>query len=161
VRQLILIGYSGGGTLAVLLANQLPEAVGVITLAANLDIQAWATDHHFSPLNGSLNPASDTANLTVPHLALHGAMDSNVAPASLTEFQRTHPSSQMQFIDGYDHVCCWEKDWSELLQQSLAELSTLQNGAHIKKSNAGRGDDRGIEQLKRRNSTPYWPTFKK
>lgn len=129
VRQLILIGYSGGGTLAVLLANQLSEAVGVISLAANLDVQAWATDHHFSPLSGSLNPASDTSDLSVPHLVLHGAMDSNVTPASLVEFQRSHPSSHMQFIDGYDHVCCWERDWRALLPQALAELSLLQHNA--------------------------------
>lgn len=128
VRQMILIGYSGGGTLAVLLANRLSEAVGVISVAANLDVRAWAAEHRFSPLNGSLNPASDT-DLSVPHLALHGSMDSNVTPASLLEFQRTHPLSHMQFIDGYDHVCCWERDWSALLPRALAELSLVQRKA--------------------------------
>jgi pimeloyl-ACP methyl ester carboxylesterase len=35
----VLIGYSGGGTLAMLLAARVPETRGVITIAGNLDIR--------------------------------------------------------------------------------------------------------------------------
>ena len=35
-------GHSGGGTIAVLLAERFPETVALITIAANLDTAAWA-----------------------------------------------------------------------------------------------------------------------
>jgi len=45
VNELVFLGHSGGGTLAMLIAPYFDETVAVITLAANLDINAWA-DHH-------------------------------------------------------------------------------------------------------------------
>lgn len=57
-----LVGYSGGASLAMLISELLNTKheglVGsVSTLAGNLDSVAWASHHHYSPLNGSLNPA--------------------------------------------------------------------------------------------------------
>jgi pimeloyl-ACP methyl ester carboxylesterase len=37
--RLVLVGYSGGGVLAVLMASRVPNVVGVITVAANLDTE--------------------------------------------------------------------------------------------------------------------------
>jgi pimeloyl-ACP methyl ester carboxylesterase len=51
-------GHSGGGTLAVLLAARLPETVAVVTIAANLDTDAWAAYGGHQDLSGSLSPAS-------------------------------------------------------------------------------------------------------
>jgi pimeloyl-ACP methyl ester carboxylesterase len=124
-QKLLLVGYSGGGALAVLIAAQLPEVAGVVTIAANLDQAAWAESHHYSPLIGSLNPATDTENLTMPHLALHGRRDDNVPISTLSGFITTHPATRWQYIDDYDHVCCWERDWPmlwpTLLQTFLEE----------------------------------------
>ena len=38
----VLIGHSGGGTLAMLLAQRLDRVQSVVTIAGNLDIEAWA-----------------------------------------------------------------------------------------------------------------------
>ena len=56
-RGVVLIGYSGGGVLAVLIAP-LVHASAVVTIAANLDVEAWARWHQYTPLSGSLNPAA-------------------------------------------------------------------------------------------------------
>ena len=56
-RPLILLGHSGGGTLAMLLASRLPNTCAVVTLAGNLNVAAWTNAHHYSPLSGSLDPA--------------------------------------------------------------------------------------------------------
>jgi hypothetical protein len=124
VQKLVLLGYSGGGELAVLLAAQMPEVVGVVTLAANLDQAAWTQAHHYSPLVGSLNAATDTLDLSMPHAALHGRRDDNVPLSTLSGFIATHPSTRWRYFDEYDHVCCWERDWPMLWPEVLQMLKT-------------------------------------
>ncbi len=57
-EALVLMGYSGGGTLAMLMAERLPKTETVITVAANLDTDRWSELHRQQPLSGSLNPAA-------------------------------------------------------------------------------------------------------
>lgn len=117
ITQVRLVGYSGGGTLAVLLATHVQSVHEVVTVAANLDTQAWAMARQFSPLTGSLNPATDLAALPVPHLALHGLRDEVVPISTLDGFIQHHPDTHWLRIPNYDHVCCWERDWPQLWQQ--------------------------------------------
>ena len=71
-QGLVLIGYSGGGVLAMLLAEQFPATQAVVTVAGNLDTDAWAIEHGYSPLRGSLNPAFATATgRKYPAIAFH------------------------------------------------------------------------------------------
>lgn len=56
-RPLILLGHSGGGTLAMLLAARVPNSCAVVTLAGNLNVGAWQRAHGYSPLTGSLDPS--------------------------------------------------------------------------------------------------------
>ncbi|NOX42112.1 MAG: lipase family protein, partial [Gammaproteobacteria bacterium] len=56
--SIVLMGHSGGGALAMLLAERLPKTSAIITLAGNLDIEAWTKHHRYTQLTGSLNPAS-------------------------------------------------------------------------------------------------------
>lgn len=114
VQKFWLVGYSGGGVLAVLIAAQMHEVAGVVTIAANLDQAAWVEAHQYSPLEGSLNPATDTPDLAVPHVAMHGRRDDNVPVQTLVRFIDSHPSSQWRYLEQYDHVCCWERDWPKL-----------------------------------------------
>lgn len=56
-RPLLLLGHSGGGTLAMLLAVRMNNVAAVMTLSGNLDVAAWTSGHNFSRLTGSLDPA--------------------------------------------------------------------------------------------------------
>ena len=56
-KKVVLIGYSGGGALAMLMASSVKSIDSVVTVAANLDVVAWSRLHGYSPLSGSLNPA--------------------------------------------------------------------------------------------------------
>lgn len=49
-KRLVLLGHSGGGTLAMLLAQRMEEVVAVVTVAANLDHRAWTSARGFFPL---------------------------------------------------------------------------------------------------------------
>ena len=118
MRRMVLFGYSGGGTLALLLANRLPFVQGVVTVAGNLDIEAWTDYHSFSSLTGSLNPAS------LPFLGNHivqlhflGGQD-KVVPRHLVE--KTLLTQGMQsrvVIEDIDHQCCWEDMWPKILRE--------------------------------------------
>lgn len=120
---LILIGYSGGGTLAVLMAPKLKNVVGVATVAANLDIVAWTTTRGYSPLTASRNPANEPpANITEVHFV--GALDKNVPPASTDHYFVTHPDALLWSYDAFDHYCCWEKQWPTLLNRALNQMQS-------------------------------------
>ena len=54
-KRVTLIGYSGGGTLATLIANDLTAVDVLVTIAANLDVDAWIKQHGYSPLSRSIN----------------------------------------------------------------------------------------------------------
>lgn len=80
-QKLILVGHSGGGALASLMACSFSVPTLLVTLSANLDTEAWARHHDWTPLQGSLNPA--TASLQCPWVTHHhfqGGEDENTPP---------------------------------------------------------------------------------
>ena len=124
-RRVVLIGYSGGGTLAWLMARQVPETVGVVTVAANLDIDRWTAIHGYSPLAGSLNPALLPAlSRAIPQLHYAGGRDRNVPPAVVESFHRGHPEARVVIIADFDHACCWAERWPEFLREAATNLPT-------------------------------------
>lgn len=119
--RIVLIGYSGGGTIARLMAAELPQVSRVITLAANLDIDLWADLNGYSRLEGSLNPATQPAlgpGVTEHHYA--GTRDTRVPPSVQRAYAQRHPHAVVTEITGFDHVCCWIEQWPELLRRALA-----------------------------------------
>ena len=115
-RHVVLVGYSGGGTLAWLMAARVPETTGLVTIGANLDIDNWARLHAYSPLAGSLNPAAQ-APLSPAIAEWHyvGGRDTNVPPAVVRAFARRHPRARVIEIADFDHTCCWIARWPALL----------------------------------------------
>jgi len=114
-KQLTFIGYSGGGTLAVLLAPHFKRSRQVITLAANLDISAWTKRHGYSPLTGSLNPinlAPLRSNIKQLHIA--GDQDTNVPASIAKSFVESQASASILILKNQSH-CCWRKQWSSIL----------------------------------------------
>lgn len=115
-KGVVLIGYSGGGVIAALLAERIEQTKALITLAANLDIDAWAKLHDYSSLVGSLNPASRPpldANIFQLHLA--GGNDENVPANIIQAFVSRQRNAYFVMYDEFDHHCCWEKFWPDVL----------------------------------------------
>jgi len=115
-KKLVLIGHSGGGTLAVLLAPRFEETIGVITIGANLDVAAWTAFHGYTPLADSLNPV-ELAPLPprIRQLHLAGGRDRNVPP-KLAEKAAERLGSRLAVTSRFDHDCCWERRWPEILR---------------------------------------------
>ena len=116
-RKVVLVGYSGGGVLAVLIAERLDNVAAVITVGADLDIDAWTQHHGYLPLTGSLNPASSTAAHPWPETHLYGARDAVVPIATTAAYFTRFPHAQRRVMDDYDHVCCWVERWPALWQE--------------------------------------------
>jgi len=113
-RGFRLIGYSGGGVLAVLLAARRSDVMQVLTVASPLDLSAWVAHHDLSPLSESLDPMRQ-ADCRLPG-AVHFVGDSDpvVPPAIVQGFSARH-GGMVRVVRGYGHVCCWSKDWRKLL----------------------------------------------
>jgi pimeloyl-ACP methyl ester carboxylesterase len=83
-----LVGFSGGGTLAALLAAHRSDVEHFVTVAGNLDPDAWTTVHDLTPLEGSLSPTGFLARLSlVEQTHFLGKRDDNVATATIAPYR--------------------------------------------------------------------------
>ena len=116
-RELWLFGHSGGGTLAMLLAESVPQVSRVVTVAGNLDTGAWTLHHGYTPLYSSLNPARrEPLPESVWQWHLIGGGDANI-PASLVRPFIMRQSQASGFVfDRFNHGCCWTHVWPQVLR---------------------------------------------
>jgi len=111
-----LIGYSGGGALAALVAAELDRIYTLITVAANLDTDAWTRYHKYEPLFASLNPANEAALATsIRQVHYFGALDSNVPMSTTDKYFSENSTAERREIADFDHVCCWTRTWGSIL----------------------------------------------
>lgn len=119
-KTLAFVGYSGGGVLALFLAQRQTLPTTVVTVATNLDTDAWTRHHRHLPLTGSLNPALGIAagtDFRQVHLA--GARDKVVPYATTARYRERHPEAEYWLHDDFDHRCCWVEAWPGLLSTVL------------------------------------------
>lgn len=118
-QQIVLIGYSGGGTIATLLAAKRQDVIQLITVAAILDSDHWVRQEHLTPLSGSLNPADSWEKLlSIPQTHWVGGQDKVVSKEVAFAFAQRFPAAnkpKINVVPGFNHVCCWAKDWMSLL----------------------------------------------
>lgn len=120
-HRLVLVGYSGGGAVAALLAARRNDVSRLVTVAGNLDQSAWAAYHRVKPLAGSLNAADEAGRLVhVPQTHFVGGRDRVIPPELAMRWPKAMTGSanaNLRIIPDFDHVCCWAKHWSSLFLQ--------------------------------------------
>ncbi len=90
--KLMLVGYSGGGAVAALVAARRRDVVQLVTIAGNLDHPVWTTLHRVSPLTGSLNPADAWRDLqNIPQMHFVGGRDKNMPVEIVNAYRATFP----------------------------------------------------------------------
>ena len=138
-REVLLIGFSGGGTIAVLLAEQLPGVRGVITVAANLDVTGWTELHGYTPLVVD-EVVQTLKRLPVRQLHLFGGRDEVVPPQLFRRLGTELGSSEVRFceVPDFSHTCCWHREWSARLSEfGLDVCASAENGRIVENSDPG------------------------
>ena len=136
-----LFGHSGGGTLALLLAPRLEGVLDVVTVAGNLDIEAWTRHHGYSSLRGSLNPASEPAlDPGVRQWHLLGGGDRVVPPTLARPFIARADGSTGVLFPSFSHGCCWSRVWPGVLRAVTRDDAALLPGTVFRR--AGDAADR-------------------
>lgn len=122
-ERIALIGYSGGGALALLVAAERTDVTHLVTVAGNLDTEAWASFHKATPLTGSLNPADRWQSLQrIPQIHFVGSGDNIVPPDVAAAYVARFPAGsrpRIVTLQGYDHSCCWLENWPQLMRMVL------------------------------------------
>ncbi|MBF0614864.1 MAG: alpha/beta hydrolase [Magnetococcales bacterium] len=118
-QQIGLIGYSGGGVIAALLAANRQDVAWWITIAANLDLETWTRHHGVSPMPESLNPTQVIDRLASTHqIHFMGGRDQQVPETVTRAYLNRLPATtplQTHLVPEFDHACCWADHWLELL----------------------------------------------
>jgi pimeloyl-ACP methyl ester carboxylesterase len=120
--RLTLVGYSGGGAIAALVAANRSDVERLITVAGNLDHLAWTRHHGLPSLAGSLNPADQVDQLqSIPQWHFVGARDRVIPPAIAQGFADRFPGGHQPRViveADFDHQCCWAENWPGLFSEA-------------------------------------------
>ena len=124
-----LVGYSGGGAVAALVAARRGDVSWLVTVAGNLDHEKWTEIHELTPLLDSLNPPDYAPALQeIPQLHLVGEEDTNiplgVAESYLDAFSDLD-KIKVEVVPDTDHHCCWETTWPLPLCRFQPSISPL------------------------------------
>ncbi|MEX1200619.1 MAG: alpha/beta hydrolase [Methylophaga sp.] len=119
-RTVRLIGFSGGGAVASIIATKRQDVALLVTVAGNLDHKCWTDYNASQPLAGSLNPIDFSKALeAVPQIHLIGERDDVVPGSVLTSYlSRLKKLDKVtsHIIVGANHTCCWSLAVAQVLE---------------------------------------------
>lgn len=118
-QRIDLVGYSGGGALAVLIAARRSDVESIRTVAGNLDDEFVNRLHHVSPMPESMNPvdvASQVAAIAQIHFS--GSTDT-VVPTQVAQRFVSATGGQcarVEVVPEIAHDGDWVRVWPALLR---------------------------------------------
>jgi hypothetical protein len=123
IRRLELVGFSGGGAMALLLAARRNDIISVRTVAGNLDTEAFARLHQVSPMSASLNPAASARRIAaVPQRHFVGTQD-KIVPVNIYRSYSAAAgptaTASLALVAGASHEDGWVERWPELVAERV------------------------------------------
>ncbi len=122
-----LVGFSGGGAVAVLIAARNKNVDSILTIAANLDVSKFA-EYHDKPyrpvdkMKNSLNPIDYTEKVKdIPQLHLSGGKDIRLPEFIAKNFvSKIHTGcAKHKVIPKVEHAIGWNKHWRDILKSKI------------------------------------------
>jgi len=122
-KNLNIIGYSGGGAIAVIIAARRHDVLSIRTVAGNLDQEEVNVIHHVDQMPGSLNARTFALQVaSIPQMHFSGVRDDVIPPAVSEDFRRASslsPCIELQALPFANHEDGWIENWSALLKEPL------------------------------------------
>lgn len=126
IKSFHLVGYSGGGGVAVLLAARRPDVMSIRTIAGNVDTEMFTRLHDLTPMSSSLNPA-DVADRVcrMPQIHYVGIDDTRVPIDIAQSYMRSMalktgseklPCVHVVRVPHADHVDGWMSYWADTVR---------------------------------------------
>jgi len=124
-EKLEIVGFSGGGAVAILVAARRSDVSGIRTVAGNLDHRVWTQYHKVDPLRGSLN-AADVAEkvANIPQVHYVGSKDENVGRYIAESFRSKAGRDnciKIEMVKNASHSKGWEQVWGDLLSVAIPD----------------------------------------
>ena len=123
--KLEIIGFSGGGAVAILVAARRSDVSGIRTVAGNLDHRIWTQHHKVDPLKRSLN-AADVAEevANIPQVHYVGSQDENIGRYVAESFRSKAGRDnciKIQTVPDANHSKGWEQAWPNLISVAIPD----------------------------------------
>lgn len=116
-QHIHLVGYSGGGAVATMIAARRADVLSLRTVAGNLDHDALSRYHDVSSMAGSLNPRDVAQRLVgLPQIHYVGDRDKVVPPlvsASYLHAMGDTRCATIIHVDGASHDDGWVEFWRD------------------------------------------------
>ncbi|MBP3998206.1 alpha/beta hydrolase [Pseudomonas koreensis] len=117
-----LVGYGGGGAVALLLAATRTDVIRVQTLGGNLTPTTWSRLHQMPPLKGSIDPIKFAKKLQIiPQRHLVGKTDMEVPQAVAEAYMLALPEAdclEVTLVEA-DHSQGWDEAWGRFRDQPV------------------------------------------
>jgi hypothetical protein len=123
--KLEIIGFSGGGAVALLVAARRSDVSGIRTVAGNLDHKVWTQHHKVDPLRGSLNAADVAEEIAnIPQVHYVGSQDENIGRYVAESFRYKAGRDnciKIQTVPGANHSKGWVQAWPDLISVAIPD----------------------------------------
>jgi len=118
ISTIRLIGYSGGGGIAALIAARRQDVDEFVSVSANLNYKLFTQIHNLSPMNGSIDPITVAKQIgSIPQIHYVGADDKIVPRQIALSF-----SDKVRVINNVSHDN-WPDKWAQILRTVNHDLS--------------------------------------
>ena len=128
IERIHLVGFSGGGAIACLLAARRNDVASLVTVCGLLDHAFWTRKNGYTPLSASLNAADEAQKVRhIPQIHFFGTNDSVITPDISWQFLHSAEFSHAERIAvEARHNSGWEQAWPALLSGKIASLRQTQ-----------------------------------
>ncbi|MCR5815218.1 MAG: hypothetical protein K6G15_12115 [Desulfovibrio sp.] len=111
-NRLVLVGYSGGGGLCALLAQNRQDVDFLASVAGNLYLDCWLSEKQLSPLTDALDPytrAHELGRLAQRHFL--GSED-QIIPRTCSQAFCQKAGATLAILEGLGHRAAWHTVWN-------------------------------------------------